>query len=174
MPEDGQNISSAFTPSRTSAVFDYDNHTETNTGHDGAMKMAQTSPVTTPTGGIPAADGGTSKSLRILPRDVWSPPITAPDDSAVWTTGSMVKVTWDTSTPPKHVTNFAGKLVLGYLDDSDGTDEHLDFDNPLADGFNLTQGHVTVRVPDVHASNEYIVVLFGDSGNKSPKFTIVN
>lgn len=94
MPEDGQNISSAYTPSRTSAVFDYDNHTETNTGHHGAAKMAQTSPVTTPTEGIPVADGGTSKSMRILPRDVWSPPITAPDDSAVWTTGSMVKVTW--------------------------------------------------------------------------------
>ncbi|KAI0830543.1 hypothetical protein BC628DRAFT_1313000 [Trametes gibbosa] len=130
--------------------------------------MKQTSPVPTPT-----ADSSNSKLVYILPRDVWSPPIIEPDASTVWTVGSMVKVSWDTSTRPEHVTSWVGKLVLGFTDDNEDTNEHLDLNDPLADGFNLTQGHVMVRVPDVTASNEYIVVLFGDSGNKSPQFTIV-
>lgn len=33
----------------------------------------------------------------------------------------------DTSTRPKHVTNWEGKVVLGYLEDGDETNEHLNF-----------------------------------------------
>ncbi|KAI8990706.1 hypothetical protein BD414DRAFT_413525 [Trametes punicea] len=110
----------------------------------------------------------------ILPREVWSPPIIEPDADTVWTVGSTVRIVWDTSNPPRQVTNYEGKAVLGYLTDEDETNEHLEFDPPLAEGFNLTDGHVRIQVPDVSASNEYIVVLFGDSGNHSPKFTIVN
>ncbi|KAI0375233.1 hypothetical protein BV20DRAFT_985676 [Pilatotrama ljubarskyi] len=112
--------------------------------------------------------------MTILPRDVWSPRIVAPDAGTVWTSGSMVKVSWDTSKRPRHVTNWEGKLVLGHFEYGDDTNEHIDFEHPLADGFNLTQGHIMVQVPDVVPSNEYIVVLFGDSGNHSPRFTIVN
>ncbi|CDO73455.1 hypothetical protein BN946_scf185013.g90 [Trametes cinnabarina] len=89
----------------------------------------------------------------------------------------------DTSDRPHEVTNYEGRAVLGYLADGDDDNEHLEFDSlsvermtehPLAEGFNLTAGHVTVRVPDVDPRNEYIVVLFGDSGNRSPEFNIVN
>lgn len=47
--------------------------------------------------------------------------------------------------------------------------------DPLADGFNLTDGKVTVDIPcnnDIKSRNTYIVVLMGDSGNKSNNFTI--
>ncbi|KAI0917120.1 hypothetical protein AcW1_007601 [Taiwanofungus camphoratus] len=104
-------------------------------------------------------------------REVYIPVITDPHASTVWTIGSRAEVTWDVSSIPSGLTDFTGKIVLGYLDK--GTDEHLDLDNPLAEGFNITEGHVEVEVPNVSPSNEYIVVLFGDSGNRSPTFTIV-
>lgn len=47
--------------------------------------------------------------------------------------------------------------------------------DPLADGFNLTDGKVTVDIPcnnEIKSRNTYIVVLMGDSGNKSNNFTI--
>ncbi|KAI0778413.1 hypothetical protein BD413DRAFT_440261, partial [Trametes elegans] len=120
------------------------------------------------------AEIGRDKAVALFPRDVWSPPVVHPDAGTVWTAGSKVKVVWDTSTRPSHVTNWEGRVVLGHYEDGDDTNEHLDFDHPLAEGFNLTQGHVNVQVPNVSPSNEYIIVLFGDSGNRSPKFTIVD
>ncbi|KAI0673367.1 hypothetical protein C8Q78DRAFT_933550, partial [Trametes maxima] len=110
--------------------------------------------------------------VQILPRDVWNPPIVEPDSDTVWKVGSTFMVTWDVSTRPEHVTNWDGEVVLGYLQDGDSTDEHLDFEHPLARGFNLTQGKVEITVPNVVQSNDYIIVLFGDSGNRSQKFTI--
>ncbi|KAJ2981552.1 hypothetical protein NUW54_g10856 [Trametes sanguinea] len=104
----------------------------------------------------------------------------------------MVKIVWDVSDRPHEVTNYKGKAVLGYLTDGDDNNEHLQFEHPLAEGFNLTAGHVKVRVPDMDPRNEYIVVresyayfiattvdmehaaVFGDSGNRSPKFNIVS
>lgn len=103
-------------------------------------------------------------------REVYSPPVTSPDASTIWDIGSIEQVTWDTSSIPKAITNSKGKLVLGYV--NNGTDEHLDLDHPLAEGFEITQGFVQVVVPNVKPANDYIVVLFGDSGNRSPAFTI--
>lgn len=105
-----------------------------------------------------------------LSREVYSPPVTSPDASTIWDIGSIEQVTWDTSSIPKSITNSKGKLVLGYV--NNGTDEHLDLDHPLAEGFEITQGFVQVVVPNVKPANDYIVVLFGDSGNRSPAFNI--
>lgn len=113
----------------------------------------------------------TSSGNMLAEREVYSPPITNPNASTTWIVGSTVEVTWDVSQIPEGLTNFYGKLVLGYVDG--GSDEHLDLGNPLADGFNITQGHIAVEVPDVRPSSDYIVVLFGDSGNSSPTFTIL-
>lgn len=47
--------------------------------------------------------------------------------------------------------------------------------DPLADGFNLTDGRVSFDIPcnnEIKSRNTYIVVLMGDSGNKSGNFTI--
>ncbi|EPQ54575.1 hypothetical protein GLOTRDRAFT_24481, partial [Gloeophyllum trabeum ATCC 11539] len=104
-------------------------------------------------------------------RDVYDPRITSPKSSTVWVVGHSVEVTWDTSDKPKHVTNPEGKVVLGYVEDGDPS-EHLDMDHPLADGFDISDGHVKIKVPNVERRNDYIVILFGDSGNRSPAFTI--
>ncbi|KAA1469741.1 hypothetical protein DENSPDRAFT_640884 [Dentipellis sp. KUC8613] len=100
-------------------------------------------------------------------RIVVDPPITSPTASTVWTVGDKVNVTWDASIVPSG--NFTGKLVLG-AQTSDS--ENLQLDNPLADAFDLHSGTVEITVPNVASGTNYIVVLFGDSGNASPQFTI--
>ncbi|KAI0720017.1 hypothetical protein C8T65DRAFT_692994 [Cerioporus squamosus] len=64
-------------------------------------------------------------------------------------------------------------------------------EHPLAEGFDLTQGHAKVKVPDVsprtatsssdglltviiYAAGAMLRTVFGDSGNRSPAFTIMH
>jgi len=120
---------------------------------------------------LPNLLGGAHAALGL--RDVWAPEITEPDSETVWLAGELVTVTWDTSDPPQNPTGTKGKLLLGRLEDNgDDEDEHLDVAHPLAYGFDMTDGKVRVRVPNVEPGNDYIVVLIGDSGNRSPLFTI--
>ncbi|KAF7985608.1 hypothetical protein HWV62_3919 [Athelia sp. TMB] len=64
-----------------------------------------------------------------------------------------------------NITNTKGVVVLA----KDGIE---DVDHPLASGFNILDGHVVIKVPKVSTGSKYALVLFGDSGNYSPKFTI--
>ncbi|CAL1712674.1 unnamed protein product [Somion occarium] len=98
-------------------------------------------------------------------RDVFVPPITLPKEGTVWKVGTKQNVTWDTSDAPTQITNPIGRIILskGGL---------LDLDNPLADGFDILLGEFEVTVPDVEPADDYAIVLFGDSGNASPQFTI--
>jgi len=102
---------------------------------------------------------------------VVTPEITKPVAGDLWTVGTQQLVQWDTSDIPDEAKNYTGSIVLGY---SDGvTDsENLDFAHPLAKGFLLTAGSQSVTVPDVVNRTTYFVVLMGDSGNRSPYFTI--
>ncbi|KAF8895122.1 hypothetical protein BD779DRAFT_702863 [Infundibulicybe gibba] len=106
-------------------------------------------------------------------RSVYSPNVISPSAGTVWVVGSEVTVTWDTRDRPKDVTNPTGKLLLGQIVEGD-ENEHLDFDHPLAAGFDLGDGHVECTVPEVHSGHNYIVVLMGDSGNRSPAFEIAH
>ncbi|RDX51105.1 hypothetical protein OH76DRAFT_1347577 [Lentinus brumalis] len=169
-----QNTSDASgAPGTSTAVFDFRNRT--------AWYADTVQPAEAHSTGSPALeeprtadiDGGSGGTTSVGPRDVWTPRITAPDAGTVWNVGETVTVRWDASHPPKRVTNYEGRLVLGHFEDGDDMNEHLDNEHPLAEGFNLTQGHAKVEVPDVSPSNHYFVVLFGDSGNRSPEFTIV-
>ncbi|KAG5646509.1 hypothetical protein DXG03_003276 [Asterophora parasitica] len=45
-------------------------------------------------------------------------------------------------------------------------------DNPLAQNFKLRVGKIDIIVPSVPPRDDYIIVLFGDSGNSSPAFAI--
>ncbi|KAH9841832.1 uncharacterized protein C8Q71DRAFT_739006 [Rhodofomes roseus] len=105
-------------------------------------------------------------------RDVISPPITSPDASTVWNVGETVTVTWNLSAlpPDVNVTGAIGKVVLGY---STWDSENLMIDSPLAQSFLLSAGQVSFTVPSVPTRTNYIVDLFGDSGNISPNFTII-
>ncbi|KZT64924.1 hypothetical protein DAEQUDRAFT_677692 [Daedalea quercina L-15889] len=105
-------------------------------------------------------------------RDVISPLITSPDASTVWNVGDTVTVTWNMSAlpPNTNVTGVKGMVVLGY---STWQSENLDIDDPLAQNFLLSDGQVSFVVPSVPTRENYIVDLFGDSGNISPNFTII-
>ncbi|EJF63335.1 hypothetical protein DICSQDRAFT_134768 [Dichomitus squalens LYAD-421 SS1] len=104
---------------------------------------------------------------------VFRPHITAPTAGVVWQAGSSQTITWDASNIPAENQNQTGLILLGYIEDGD-VNEHLDIQHPLAVNFPITAGSVTVNVPQVPARDDYVIVVFGDSGNASPKFTITN
>ncbi|KAI1790145.1 hypothetical protein LXA43DRAFT_522629 [Ganoderma leucocontextum] len=106
-------------------------------------------------------------SLPIAIRDVYVPPVTSPTTGTIWPIGTQQNVTWDTSNPPASITNKQGQVVLA-------KSSLLDVENPLASGFDILQGWVTVTVPDVQPGDDYTIVLFGDSGNDSEVFSIVS
>ncbi|KAF9049525.1 hypothetical protein BDZ89DRAFT_977926 [Hymenopellis radicata] len=105
-------------------------------------------------------------------RDVYNPKITSPTAKTVWVAGTTVSVTWDTSDAPQNITNDRGRVVLGQIN-SYNHSEHLDFDHPLAADFDIMDGNVSFAAPDVPENNNYCIVLFGDSGNASPTFSII-
>lgn len=75
----------------STAVFHYQNDTQTITESVTAAWATQTSP--TPTS-VMRAEATPSRSMVILPRDVWAPQVVSPDEGTVWTVGSTVKVSW--------------------------------------------------------------------------------
>jgi hypothetical protein len=97
-------------------------------------------------------------------RDVYVPPITYPHAGTVWKIGTSHNVTWDNSNPPQEITNPDGVIVL--------RKGELATNITLASNFKVVNGHVTVQVPKVQPGTDYSLVLFGDSGNFSPLFTI--
>ncbi|WFD32797.1 hypothetical protein MSPP1_003848 [Malassezia sp. CBS 17886] len=105
----------------------------------------------------------------LVQRLVYSPKITYPKEGVEWTAGHKAHVSWDSKHLPDELESAQGTVMLGYLDDTPG--EHLS--DVLADGFRLSSGHVKFDLPsNITKRDDYIVVLLGDSGNASPKFTI--
>ncbi|KAF8592125.1 hypothetical protein K439DRAFT_1324806 [Ramaria rubella] len=96
--------------------------------------------------------------------EVFDPPILIPNATTVWTAGQTHNVTWDTSSLPPMTPN-AGTIVLRTPTAGIGT---------LATGFLLTAGIQSITLPEnLTTENDYFLVLFGDSGNTSPEFTIL-
>ncbi|KAI0328378.1 hypothetical protein GY45DRAFT_1222498, partial [Cubamyces sp. BRFM 1775] len=97
-------------------------------------------------------------------RDIWDPQLLYPHAGTVWYKGQTHNVTWDNSNPPSNLTNPVGMILL-----KAGTTA-----TPLilADGFSILDGRVEVTVPWVLEANDYSLVLFGDSSNVGPQFTI--
>ncbi|KZT34481.1 hypothetical protein SISSUDRAFT_991780 [Sistotremastrum suecicum HHB10207 ss-3] len=111
--------------------------------------------------------------ITLVRRVVFNPLITYPTAGVQWSSGSKHNVTWSTAGAPSDypLNNATGMLVLGHLTDDS---ENLDLNNPLATGFLIKDESVWITVPDVEPREDYIVVLFGDSGNASPEFSITN
>ncbi|KAI9246738.1 hypothetical protein BDA99DRAFT_543213 [Phascolomyces articulosus] len=102
---------------------------------------------------------------------VWNAKITVPNETTVWEAGKNYTVKWETTTEAGPIPdNVTGIIKLGYLEEG-SIDEHLYWD--LASGFLLNSGSNTIRLPcDLETKDSYIIVLMGNSGNASPKFTI--
>ncbi|OCH93447.1 hypothetical protein OBBRIDRAFT_749692 [Obba rivulosa] len=98
-------------------------------------------------------------------RDVFVPPVLYPHNGTVWKKGQRHNVTWDTSNAPAQITNAIGEIRLAQAGEPI-------FPVILATGFSILDGRIEVEVPWVATASDYSVVLFGDSGNFSPAFTI--
>lgn len=115
--------------------------------------------------------GAAASALPLAPRDVFVPPVTYPHAGTVWQMGARHNVTWSTAGAPVNITNSVGMIVLAqngetFVDGAGG------LNHPIAQGFNIRTGRIEITVPYVPPANNYQLVLFGDSGNYSPKFTI--
>ncbi|KAI0761427.1 hypothetical protein BC629DRAFT_1261947, partial [Irpex lacteus] len=97
-------------------------------------------------------------------RDVWTPKLLYPHAGTVWYSGQRHNVTWDLSSKPVNITNNNGFILL--------RTGNIETPVVVGHGFKLTSGRVEVTVPDVMTRNDYSLVLFGDSGNFGPTFTI--
>ncbi|CCF48247.1 hypothetical protein NDA11_003644 [Ustilago hordei] len=104
-------------------------------------------------------------------RIVYNPHITQPTASTVWVAGNTYHVKWDTSDQPPEAANYTGIIKLGFIPESGQGGYNLHW--TLADGFLIRDGKTSITLPqDLEERNDYIVVVLGDSGNKSDKFTI--
>ncbi|KAJ7579207.1 hypothetical protein C8J56DRAFT_339443 [Mycena floridula] len=97
-------------------------------------------------------------------RDVFVPPVLTPKQGDVWTVGQNQTVTWDVSGAPARLTNPHGTIMLRKGDRT--------LKVTLASGFDILSGAINVTVPAQPAGDDYAIVLFGDSGNFSPRFSI--
>ncbi|KAL5520799.1 hypothetical protein ACEPAF_2802 [Sanghuangporus sanghuang] len=105
-----------------------------------------------------------------IARDIWSPKVLTPNEEVGWVIGTLANVTWDTSNPPAVISNGSRvQLVKGGIPLASGPGSTSE---PLAEDFDLLAGFVEVTVPDIEPGNDYQVVLFGDSGNIGPLFSI--
>ncbi|KAJ4481949.1 hypothetical protein J3R30DRAFT_3455306 [Lentinula aciculospora] len=102
-------------------------------------------------------------SATMQKRDVFVPPITNPTNATVWNSGEVQTVSWDTSAAPVNITNKFGRIQLRQNGNT--------FPLVLADGFDILLGSYNITVP-LLITGVYELVLFGDSGNFSPDFTI--
>ncbi|CDO70316.1 hypothetical protein BN946_scf184843.g5 [Trametes cinnabarina] len=97
-------------------------------------------------------------------RDVYDPHVLYPHAGTVWYKGQRHNVTWDTSDHPVNITNYLGRIMLrkGLIA------------TPLIleENFDILLGRIEVTVPWVTPGDDYSLVLYGDSGNFSPMFTI--
>ncbi|THH18120.1 hypothetical protein EW146_g2817 [Bondarzewia mesenterica] len=105
--------------------------------------------------------------IVLIPLDIYTPPVLDPHTGTVWTVGNQYNVTWDTSNPPAQITNrFGSSIVL--------RKGPLITNHTLASEFDILLGTIGITAPDVVPGDDYAVVLFGDSGNISPAFTIAD
>ncbi|EIW60327.1 uncharacterized protein TRAVEDRAFT_27946 [Trametes versicolor FP-101664 SS1] len=103
-------------------------------------------------------------SIALEKRDVYTPPVLYPHAGTVWYKGQTHNVTWDVSDPPANITNPIASLML--------RKGQLPTPLILANNFSILLGRIEVTVPWVTEGDDYIVVLFGDSGDWSQEFTI--
>ncbi|KAJ7499961.1 hypothetical protein FB451DRAFT_1207088 [Mycena latifolia] len=110
-----------------------------------------------------AAAVGASARPTVQPRDVFVPPILYPHAGTVWYSFQRHNVTWNTTDAPATISNEALLLLA-----KGGVEAPF----ILAKGFDLRKGRLEIEVPYVLSGTNYQLVLFGDSGNLSPIFTI--
>lgn len=93
--------------------------------------------------------------------------MTYPTKGTVWESGKTYTVKWETKDAPVNITGGGntGRITLR-------SGVYGELPVLLAWDVHLREGHAKVTVPEVLSSNDYSLVLWGDSGNWGPEFTI--
>ncbi|KAJ7240628.1 hypothetical protein B0H12DRAFT_51643 [Mycena haematopus] len=112
---------------------------------------------------IPLIFAAAVHAVGPIPLDVFVPSITYPTAGTVWVSKTQQTLTWDASNAPPSISN--GALLM--LRQNNRTSPFI-----LAKDFDLRAGSLEITVPWVLSADNYELVLFGDSGNFSPVFTI--
>ncbi|KAJ6478131.1 hypothetical protein C8R47DRAFT_984479, partial [Mycena vitilis] len=81
----------------------------------------------------------------------------------VWGIMGTYNVTWDVTDPPPHITNSAVEIFL--------VDDGM-LISRCAKDIDIRLGIYQITVPVVLPGSDYQILVAGDSGNLSPKFTI--
>ncbi|KAH7908835.1 hypothetical protein BJ138DRAFT_1068113 [Hygrophoropsis aurantiaca] len=118
----------------------------------------------------PSGKRTTDDAISLGRRVVYDATITNPNANTTWRVGTKVVITWNTNGIPEG-SKAKGKILLGHVSGGD-LNEHLDHEHPLAESFLLSAGSIAATVPEVETRQDYVIVLLGDSGNKSPTFSI--
>lgn len=106
-------------------------------------------------------------------RIVYNPPVLSPSKHTVWHAGRTETVKWevDQDEIPADAKNYKGTIKLGYLPKNGEGGLNLHW--TLASNFPITDESTDVELPaDLETRDDYIIVVMGDSGNRSKKFTI--
>ncbi|KAI0658745.1 hypothetical protein C8Q70DRAFT_1068080 [Cubamyces menziesii] len=105
-------------------------------------------------------------AAEVEKRTVFTPLVTYPHTGTVWYKGQTHNVTWDTSDAPSSITGrFGGRIQLRK---GDTTTPLI-----LQSNFDVLLGRIEVVVPWVLSDTDYSLVFFGDSGDLSEQFTIM-
>lgn len=106
-------------------------------------------------------------------RIVYNPPVTHPTTGTVWHAGRKETVTWDVIDDqiPAQAKNFKATIKLGYMPKNGNGGLNLKW--TLARDIPITEQEADIVLPkDLESRKDYIIVVMGDSGNRSKKFTI--
>ncbi|OSD07547.1 hypothetical protein PYCCODRAFT_1430802 [Trametes coccinea BRFM310] len=107
--------------------------------------------------------------------NVFHPTVLNPNGTDVWTVGEVATVRWSNNgldiPPNKH-----GQVLLGFTGLPGPFGTNVWYDQPLADGFLISDEVVNVVVPDVPSGNFYFIQLSGDvaTSDQDTPFTIIN
>ena len=119
------------------------------------------------------ADPEIISEVEMEKRIVYNPPVTTPASKQVWYAGREEVVKWqvDQDKIPAEANNFKVTIKLGYIPKNGEGGYNLKW--TLAKGINITDEEAEVTLPsDLQTRDDYIIVVMGDSGNRSMKFTI--
>lgn len=119
------------------------------------------------------ADPEVLSEVELAKRIVYNPPVTNPVAKQVWHAGREETVKWtvDQEKIPATANNFKVTIKLGYLPKNGEGGYNLKW--TLAKNIPITEEEAEVTLPkDLQTRDDYIIVVMGDSGNRSKKFTI--
>jgi hypothetical protein len=112
------------------------------------------------------------EQVELEKRIVYNPPVTHPTANTIWYAGRKETVTWtvDQDQIPANAKNYEAVIKLGYVPKSGAGGYNLKWTLAKVP---ITDEEADITLPaDLEPRRDYIIVVMGDSGNRSKKFQI--